>query len=1020
MVDLIAHFDDFIPENLLAASVGAMARLTGAGRESPKSLQDLAFRLSSLANSMYGVNVKRPLDVLPLAALRMEAALSAVLSAVNLFLATSPTTAKAASIEVVKLTQQLRPLALPGERSLLSEPAVLLGPSFRKFCEACERNETQRVLQRATDLRQQAQKLGQASGHRVHSTLWHLVLAPLFAHVTALADDAARVSAAAATPKLGLANRLFKLNLKRLEVDMAISSRLVNQGDGPAIQVRSLVGSVEPGVVVTVSEPTSTFDVSARSEQQVTLRLLLHAKHNRLHVPVTWACKTVAGGEHSDRDVLIIEQQHTEPDWKALMDDPPYTTNPVRKRKLLFGRDAVLNQLILYAAAGSSTFLWGQKRVGKTSLLQVFSAEMRGRPEWVCILFRMGELKALHEGQLAFTLAERLWSESKADQVPRPTEQDFGAGLSRLVPFVETLVRKYPTLRFAVIIDEFDDIDPAFYLGQRGELFVKALRSLSEIGLTFFLVGSERMRSIHTKHSMELNKWVNLHLDHIASREDCTALITAPVKGAIEYHTVVVDRIVDYCSSNPFYMHVVCAAIFERCVQDQRTYVGISDLDNAVRSVLTSLSKANFAHLWNDNPVLDDMDQRKASAENCLVLSCIANAGGEFASIEDLYESQSAVGLGPSERLTLGGFREGVERLQDRRVVIRSGSTYKISLPIFGAWLNANAELTLLPTWREYRREEGLATAGEARAATTGQSYGADISFPITEDDLFGVAQQLVYCGKQKDVTELRSWLRQFDDDNRIELAFLLLKRLAEKGFVTEGARYQALTRIEEALSQKRRQVGSGVWQEIRGKFDNLCVIYLDSETKSGAAATREFAKRYRPSKYGAWNGIDSWLKSHIDKDPLLLILDDFAGTGQTIRTGLKTFFAQPSAAAVVGKLADEGRILCYLLYAFPEAIRRLKREFPRVEFMAANHFEDEVRALEEDAQIFENQGELLFVRDMLVEIGRGLTPQTPLGFGDLGALVVFHNTVPNNTLPIFWSNGTVNDKPWRPLFPRA
>jgi len=65
-------------------------------------------------------------------------------------------------------------------------------------------------------------------------------------------------------------------------------------------------------------------------------------------------------------------------------------------------------------------------------------------------------------------------------------------------------------------------------------------------------------------------------------------------------------------------------------------------------------------------------------------------------------------------------------------------------------------------------------------------------------------------------------------------------------------------------------------------------------------------------------------------------------------------------------------------------------------------------------------RGELRFVRGILLALGRELTPQISLGFGDLAALVAFHNTVPNNTLPIFWSSGTVNGRPWRPLSPRA
>ena len=56
----------------------------------------------------------------------------------------------------------------------------------------------------------------------------------------------------------------------------------------------------------------------------------------------------------------------------------------------------------------------------------------------------------------------------------------------------------------------------------------------------------------------------------------------------------------------------------------------------------------------------------------------------------------------------------------------------------------------------------------------------------------------------------------------------------------------------------------------------------------------------------------------------------------------------------------------------------------------------------------------------VIEQLGRELTPGAPLGHGNMGALVVFHNATPNNTLPIFWSGGTVGEKPWKPLFPRA
>ena len=90
------------------------------------------------------------------------------------------------------------------------------------------------------------------------------------------------------------------------------------------------------------------------------------------------------------------------------------------------------------------------------------------------------------------------------------------------------------------------------------------------------------------------------------------------------------------------------------------------------------------------------------------------------------------------------------------------------------------------------------------------------------------------------------------------------------------------------------------------------------------------------------------------------------------------------------------------------------------MQVLAAHVFGDDVRALEEGAAILEDSTEIGFTRDFLVQTGRELAPQMPIGYGDMAALVCFHNTVPNNTLPVFWCAGHVRGRPWKPLFPRG
>ena len=436
------------------------------------------------------------------------------------------------------------------------------------------------------------------------------------------------------------------------------------------------------------------------------------------------------------------------------------------------------------------------------------------------------------------------------------------------------------------------------------------------------------------------------------------------------------------------------------------------------KSWIRTLGATNFSHVWEDNPEIDELEREKQTAENCLVLSCLSALDGRCEAIDDLLEVLDSLELGASERLSGAHIRGVLERLLDRKVVRKAmGNKIVASLPIFRDWLvQGESRHLLLSRWRAFCKKR---TAQEEAKKVSGPSI-IQVAFPIPEDDLLGVSQSLVYCGKQRDASELRVWLRQFDDEPRIEIAFLLLKRLAEKGFVTEGAKLVALERIQEALQSRRLQIGDGAWTVIRNRFDNLCVTFVDSEMKSGAVTAREIAKRLRPGKQGAPGDITKWMRSHVDKDPVILVVDDFAGTGSTLEKGLTAFLEGVSDKGIRETFLRENRILCYLLYSFPEALDRIRKAFPDLQVVATHVFGDDVRALDEGAEILDDPAEIAFTRDFLLQAGRELVPQMPIGYGEMAALVCFHNTVPNNTLPIFWCAGDVGGRPWRPLFPRG
>ncbi len=1016
--ELLGQISEFVPEDLAISIINVVQR-SGLRPDTilPK-FADVIFRILPQIKEVFGVAGSSPMETATRACAELERRRAELHASVEGFLRSTPLTAKQASIAVVKAATRFRVLTIAGERPILSEMMALIGPAFRKFCEVCERHEVEEIIRRAPAVTRQLTPHLTVTGFRDASTTWRTFFLPVCKKIAELVEEAVSTTAATTTPKLALNNHDFKVDMSKVLAPITILTRLVNEGNGRATGIK-LRHVAQPSIQsLEISDPNSEFEIAAGTVQPLQLTLTLASRVERLSLELFWDYRQLTGQARSDRDLIRLVQQRIVPDWDRFLRDPPYTLNPVKRRERLFGRDAILNQLLLNAAARNSTFVWGPKRVGKTSVVEVVVNELRGRKDFACVFLRMGELKSLHEGQLAHRIAQRLALELRKDELTVPAEDKFGAGLGSLIPVIERIVRNHPDLKFLVVIDEFDDIDHAFYSGQRGEAFVKALRSLSEIGLTFFLVGSERMKMIYARHAMELNKWSDVYLDRLTVDSDCRALIVNPVSEAIEFDKTQVDYIVAHCAGNPYYMQLLCSQLFNLCFQENRTFVGEGETQEALRALLRTLGETSFAHLWKDNPVLEEAELARVSAESALVLACVARVGDNPCTSRNILEAQGLLGLEPTETIADSRLRSAVVLLRDRGVLHfdPKEETLSVSIPIFADWLQEHSELTLVPIWRDFKRVEAERPATKSAALLREQST----PMPVSDEELFAVAQSLTFCGKQKQESELRIWLRQFDDDVRIELAFSLLRRLAEKGFVNEGRRLVALNRIDDVILHKRQTLGRGVWREIRGKLDNLCLAYVDSDSKSGGSVVRDLSKRRRPGKYGPTNDLDDWTIQHREQDPLLCIVDEFAGTGETLARGLRRFLARERLTKTLEGLMEERRLMCLLLFSLPEALTALKAEFPRIEFVVAEMFGEEVRALDFDSDLYESADELEFSREVLLQYGRALYPQCPLGYGDLGALVLFHNTVPNNTLPIFWSNGTVNDKQWKPLFPRG
>ena len=523
--DLVQNVDKFVPDLLALAVVHATLRTQSAGRRLPAKLGDVNYRVADYLRSLLELSPKaNPAATMHAATAKTKELQSALQKSVERFCQSTPVAAKLPSTDVIKQAHAYRPYALLGERQTLRDVEVLLGTLFRKFCESCEKHEAEQIPIRVRDLRRQYQRTVDSFDDDSAHWIRRVVLEPVATHMAQLIEEGTRASEEMVTPLIQIVGGTFRLDLTSGDGDVVFPARVINDGDGTAHAVHVRSGGPRGSPALSASDPSSPFDLPPGTERLIRLRLNNLSGEETLGLTALLACETINGTHLEREQPLEFKQQRIQPDWDELLMHPPYAINPIRDKRNLYGRDSVLADLGLHVSNETSTFLWGQKRVGKTSVLQVLAGNLNQRGDIVCIVLRMGELVSLHEGQLAHTLATRLVG---ALDLPTdvPGEDEFRAGLGRLIPFVEDLARENGT-KMLVIIDEFDDLNPAFYLGDRGKQFVKALRSLSEVGLTLMFVGSERMDSIYRRHSADLNKWVNSSLDRIEVEADCEALIT--------------------------------------------------------------------------------------------------------------------------------------------------------------------------------------------------------------------------------------------------------------------------------------------------------------------------------------------------------------------------------------------------------------------------------------------------------------------------------------------------------------
>ena len=798
--------------------------------------------------------------------------------------------------------------------------------------------------------------------------------------------------------KLTIASGWRKYPLHIPDHELLLPIEIQNVGEGIALDVEvnltksrglqslgvpSRVSDIPPGSMI-IEIPVKT-DPDAMNRSQ--------AAKSRFHL--SWI--NTDGSAEDVKMTVELEAQNHNVDWDKLRVSNPYSLEAVTNEENLMGRSQALDSVVskLVTPTIGSLYIYGQKRVGKTSLARVALNRIETQYKDIISIYRdMGTIAHADPSKAVNKLVERL-TQDLLRRIPLAdpnTKIKTDGSLSPLADVLENLTQS--GLKIILALDEFDTL-PIKLFCRTGEqvAFFAGLRSISTIdGVGIILVGGERMDLIiKGPPGMYLNKFDSFPLDKLDRKtqwSDFESLVRKPSEKYLEYSEKSCALIYEYTEGHPYYTKLLCSKILTNASKNRDSYVDEREVGSALERLFSEMNSTSFSHYWEDHILEEEPSQQEEivlKRKQFLLAfgrACDINYQTSYESISEQLKMDATV----IENFDKEFVQRGILKRQDQML--------EPCIRLFGHWIANDGQEDIIVSESQLGFVQGLETEREKLR----------VSFEEVEHL---VKNWDTYRGASLTTERVLSFLRQFDAPQDQRIVFKFLKNLYFIGGSEERKMLEnAYQEIQNFLKKR-----DGTWRK-----NQIRISYYGPVGKSSSAMARSFASanKFLRNERGILR--PSELKKANDGVTDIVICDDFIGTGSTLKEGLSNY---------INYLAPEQQLHLFVLAGMSEGVDLITNELhkiygeERINIRCLHEISSQPNIFDLEKKIFESSDEAERARKLMFDIGLKLEPKAPLGFGDCCALITFSRTIPNNAPPILWSESNKADFKFQPLFPR-
>lgn len=786
-------------------------------------------------------------------------------------------------------------------------------------------------------------------------------------------------------------------------IDYKIQFQILNESTGYANDVQIKITLYSDDIIQLKNQEQFVGVVKTSSLVEFNYKGLINSDNILIYGQITWV--NFNGEENSSDFEIILDGQKNNIDWEDIEKEEPYDLEPVTEENNFIGRKKIILDLKKIRKKVSSSYIFGQRRVGKTSIVKTLQS-IASSSEMLFIYIEAGDWESAgNPNQSLNDLGTRICNKIKRHSQKFKSIElpKFEGSLNRITEFLDEVSEIESSLKVVIILDEFDRISrDLLYESEIAKSFILTIRSISnreQYG--FILVGGEKLEYILSQWQ-EFNKFNPYRVDYFDKEtewEDFKTLIKYPLNGLMEISDKAIDYIYAQTSGNPYFTKKICSELFSLMVLNRDSHITVDEaiMATAIARDSNNIAATDFSHFWKDG--IREKEEEEISVNRRKVLLSLGqiinknqNTGKQLVIDQSMLNGLSEL----QAEKTLAEFVQ-------RKILKIEDNNYRFVVKFFEDWLVSNGLEKIITTFQEEQR------------VLLRQKYEEQLR--VKHEEINQVAKSWsVFKGKEITSDIIREWLEQFDGVENQRLMFKILEHL--KFYTNNEVREKMEALFREVKKEIRKEEKERFIKENQKKRDDILVSYLDQNpAKSGAEYAKIFVEANNIYKDNSI--VITRLERKLNENKnlnALVFIDDFIGSGNSIIENLKELVLNYQELILERKLiVIIGVITGYLdgKHSIEEYAKNLN--FP-VRIKILDPLDNSNRCFDNDSIIYLKPFEREKAKRICYDTGLSLEKRHPLGYEDCQATIVFPNTCPNNTLPILWKK----KGDWKPIFERG